>query len=81
MAQKDKPKNRHGVFCGGKLGVGPQLVGGFPELCFYLMGMHGVLSWQPVLWIALLSVFVQFLKYRFNNLALFKRNATCKHAC
>ena len=40
VAQEDEAEHRHGVFGGGELGVGAQLVGGFPEFVFELLDVH-----------------------------------------
>ena len=37
---KDQPENGQGVLRGGELGVGAQLVGGFPEFVFELLDVH-----------------------------------------
>ena len=48
VAQEDDPQHGHTVFAGGQLGIGPELVGGFPEAGFELVnalegafGRHG----------------------------------------
>ncbi|MDP1666273.1 MAG: hypothetical protein Q8L79_14265 [Methylobacter sp.] len=34
MAQEDHAQHRHAVFAGWQLGIGAQLIGGFPETIF-----------------------------------------------
>ena len=41
VAQVDQPEDRHGVLRGGELGIGAQVVGGFPEVTFEFVEVHG----------------------------------------
>ena len=47
MAQKDDAQHRHGVFGGGKVGVGAELVGGFPQAGFDLGDVVECVGVQP----------------------------------
>ena len=44
VAQEDQAQHRHRVFGGGELGVGAQLVSGFPQFVFELLHVHALFS-------------------------------------